>query len=264
MAKDPDVLYRYRHFEGDHQDWTKQIITNSVLYFASPHSFNDPFDCKIHYKIPPSEIQIEKLCFDFVKANLPPGLNTQQQEQVIKTAMSIRNPDCIKPVNFCAVAEQTLQKDINQLGVLSLSATCKNILLWSHYAASHTGICLKFGASSKTPFFGLAQQVKYKSSYPEIGLLKHSPHEQAQAFLLTKAKDWGYEEEWRIIDHKEGSGQKHFPEELLLEVILGAKITSQNKDNVLGWLSERKYPVQVSQATLSSGSYSLDVSPFDS
>ena len=37
----PKHLYKYREFS----DRTYEIILNSEFYFASPLSFNDPFDC---------------------------------------------------------------------------------------------------------------------------------------------------------------------------------------------------------------------------
>lgn len=261
-VKAPKVLYRYRHLQGDHREWTRQIITDSVLYFASPSSFNDPFDCKVHYKIPPSMKQLERIFVDFIRSHLPPGLDNSQQEMTIKKALSRLHPDNFKPEEFTSIVASELQKDVERLGVLSLSSTCKNNLLWSHYAASHTGICLKFIATEYTPFFGQAQQVKYRSTYPQIGILKHSPDKQVEAFLLTKAKDWKYEEEWRIIDHVNGSGRKDFPDELLVEVVFGARIDPKDKEEVLSWISKRKKPVQVSQAILSSGSYSLEILPY--
>jgi hypothetical protein len=154
-----------------------------------------------------------------------------------------------------------MQEAANAIGVLSLSATCKSILLWSHYAACHTGICIKFHAGNTTPFFGAAQKVNYKKNYPEIDVLSNSYH-QVEGFLLTKAKDWEYEEEWRIINHKVGPGKKEFPDHLISEVILGARITDKDREDVITWLGKRRCSVQVSQAVLSKGAYSLEIVPY--
>lgn len=137
-----------------------------------------------------------------------------------------------------------------------------NILLWSHYAANHTGICLKFIASNTTPFFGLAQKVDYHPEFPEVDLLGSSPDEQVQSLLLTKAEEWKCENEWRIIDHDTGSGCKAFPEELLVEVIFGALMEQEDKEAVVEWVSKRNCPVQLSQVSLGSGSYSLVIEPY--
>lgn len=257
ISEDPKVLYRYRHLQGKHRDWTKQILTDSVLYFASPSSFNDPFDCKIHFRSSLSPKQLKQKYADLVRRNTP-GLNREQRRAKVASDLATLDPD-----KFIAKMTNGLQHAVNGLGVLSLSATDSNILLWSHYAASHTGLCLKFLASNNTPFFGLAQKVEYMTNYPEVDLLNHSPDEQVQTFLLTKAIDWEYEEEWRIIDHDTGPGDKVFPEELLVEVIFGARTESKDKEAVVEWVSKRNTPVQLSQASLSSGSFSLKIEPYE-
>ncbi|MBT0654323.1 DUF2971 domain-containing protein [Geomobilimonas luticola] len=250
------VLYRFRHLLGPHREWTKDILTQSVLYFSSPSEFNDPFDCKVYYRNRLSVEHLKEYYFSLLRQKFP-HLNREQCKT--KVAQDTKR---ITPEEFIAKVTEGMQTSANELGILSLSATSTNILLWSHYAASHTGICLKFLAESTTPFFGLAQQVNYKEDYPEVDLLAHSPDDQVQSFLLTKAIDWAYEEEWRIIGHNKGSGPKFFPEEFLLEVIFGARMKQEDKEEVLSWLSKRNKPVQVSQASLSPGSFSLKIEPY--
>ena len=168
----------------------------------------------------------------------------------------------MKPDRFLSQITAGLQNSINDVGVLSLSANDRNILLWSHYGAGHTGLCLKFIATNRTPFFGRALPVSYTPTYPEINVLD-SPDKQIDAFLLTKAKDWGYEEEWRIIDHDRGAGDKFFPAELLVGVILGARMAPDDKRAVAEWVSESKSPVEVLQAYTSKGTFSLEIRPYE-
>lgn len=40
-----DTLYRYRSLREEDRDFAIDIIANHRVYFASPSSFNDPFDC---------------------------------------------------------------------------------------------------------------------------------------------------------------------------------------------------------------------------
>lgn len=58
-----------------------------------------------------------------------------------------------------------------QIGILCLSEKPDDILMFSHYAKHHTGICLKFEATDDTEFFGAAQQVNYRSEYPVVDFL---------------------------------------------------------------------------------------------
>lgn len=186
-----------------------------------------------------------------------PDLNRKERRTKAADDIKAMNPD-----KFLSQITARLQNSINNVGVLSLSANDCNILLWSHYAAGHTGLCLKFIATSHTPFFGRALPVSYSPTYPEINVLS-SPDKQIDAFLLTKAKDWGYEEEWRIIDHDCGAGDKVFPAALLVGVILGARMAPNDKQAVAEWVSESKSRVEVLQAHTSKGTFSLEIRPYE-
>jgi len=257
VSEDPKVLYRYRHLHGDHLEWTKRIITDSVLYFASPLSFNDPFDCKIRYRSSLSRMQLKKKYAGFLKKNTP-RLNRKMRRKETATYLASINPD-----EFLKGNEGHIQEMVNKLGVLSLSATKSNILLWSHYAAGHTGICLKFRATSSTDFFGYSLPVKYSPNYPDIDMLETPPEDQVEAFLFTKAIDWKYEKEWRIVDHQGGPGDKKFPQEMLTEIIFGARIDPQNKNAIIKWLEDRDTPIKLSQASLADKSFSLVIEPYE-
>lgn len=257
ISEDPKVLYRYRHLQGDHREWTKRIITDSVIYFASPLSFNDPFDCKVHYQSSLSPKLLKIRYADLLKKKLP-NLNRKMRREKVAADMVSLNP-----IEFIAKMERSLQDAANRIGVLSLSATNRNVLLWSHYAAGHSGICLKFQVANNTMFLDFTQPVKYFQDYPEINLIKNSPEEQVQAFLLTKAIDWKYEEEWRIIDVRKGPGYKKFPYEMLSEVIFGARMDLRDKREIVEWVKDRKTPIQLSQASLSNKSFSLVIEPYE-
>src|SRR5262249_39812283 len=81
------------------------------------------------------------------------------------------------------------------LRLCSLAGNCTNILLWSHYADSHRGLCIEFDTSVE--HFGVAYKVKYERDYPVLDL--HSGLELAA--LLYKSDVWQYEEEYRMISH---------------------------------------------------------------
>ena len=256
MGENKKFLYRYRHLHGQHREWTKRILTESVLHFASPVTFNDPFDGKVHFlpSFPREELrwQHENRIKRFM-----PDLNRKQRR-----AKAIQDVRATDPEKFLRQMTGGLQKFIDGVGVLSLSATDRNILLWSHYAEGHTGLCLKFVATNQTPFFGYALPVNYVSSYPGISIT--SPAEkQVDAFLLTKAIDWCYEEEYRIIDHDDGPGDKVFPAELLAGVILGARMAPVDKRAVEEWIGERKCYVELLEARVASKSFSLEIRPYE-
>jgi hypothetical protein len=257
-SEHPQFFYRYRHLEGDHREWTKQILTESLLYFTSPTDLNDPFDCKVRYK-PVSRAALEQQYASSLR-NVYPALDGAQIAKMVATHSPRWNPHA-----FAVDMTQRMQEKANTAGMLCLSATDRNILLWSHYAAGHKGICLKFRPMS---LFENALPVRYARDCPEIPVVPTDPSdrigrawEQMEAFLFTKALDWAYEQEWRLLDVDDGRGNKEYPEECLAGVVFGASMTKEDKAEVAGWLRGRKSPVQLYQASIVPGAYSLTVEP---
>lgn len=253
-SENEQFLYRYRHLNGKHREWTKKILTDSIIHFANPSTFNDPFDCRVHFQSSISKDELKQKYIDLIQIRMP-DLNRKERRTKAKDDIKAMKPD-----KFLSQVTDGLQNSINDIGVLSLSANDCNILLWSHYAAGHTGLCLKFIATNHTPFFGYALPINYTSTYPEINILSSSD-KQVNAFLLTKAKEWAYEEEWRIIDHDSGAGNMVFPSELLVGVILGAQMSSDDKQAIAEWVSASKSPIEMFQAYTSRETFSLEIKP---
>lgn len=246
----PQFLYRYRHLQGEHRQYTSRILTESVLYFASPKSLNDPFDCKVNFNSSVSDSSLRRLCTSLLKKS-DPLLNRAKRRDIFLQSTKSR-----KSGKFLEGVTHDLQETVNNMGLLSLSASCNNILLWSHYAYGHAGLCLQF--RHETSFFAQAQQVEYLVDFPKVNLCS-TPKEQVTSFLLSKAIDWKYEEEWRIIDYDNGYGDKKFPEEILVGIILGARMPPQDKLDVAKWVKERKSPVKIYKASINKDSFSLDI-----
>lgn len=140
----PEFLYKYRHLEGEHREWTKRIITDSEFYYAKPSEFNDPFDCNIpeNYFIPRTENkkrEIKKWHKEFLEEKYP----NMSRQAIRKKAREI-----YKSSNPREVINK-MQEATYNLGVFCLAEENDNILLRSHYANSHRGLCLKFSLSGE-------------------------------------------------------------------------------------------------------------------
>lgn len=107
-----------------------------------------------------------------------------------------------------------LAKDIDkQFRVGCLSTTCKNHLMWSHYAAGHKGFCIEYdfskGFDTKAPYMILPViYSKERVKFPWRVALAENPEDSeiklegayCKIFtLLSKDSVWEYEKEWRII-----------------------------------------------------------------
>ncbi|OQY01441.1 MAG: hypothetical protein B6I26_03690 [Desulfobacteraceae bacterium 4572_130] len=254
---DIDILYKYRDLDEKDEEkmqYVERIFSHNELYFSNILDFNDPFDCKPHFSSESTDKEFKDYLFSkyhYLKSNI----TRQQKRAEIRTLMK----DKQLKENMARKLEDDYQIRISKkIGVLCLSAISDNILMWSHYAGSHSGICIEFEATSYTEFFGLADKVDYEKDYPVVNIIKDAGYNMAKKVLLTKSKDWKYEKEWRIINKDAPPGSYKFPSGFLKGVILGAKI-GKNKEKVLSWVKKSKHPIKVYQAKLKKYEYGLDI-----
>lgn len=143
--------------------------------------------------------------------------------------------------------------EFSTIGILCLvKENRRDLLMWAHYADSHRGCVLEFDGSH--PWFmkkhgtnphellGGLHKVNYSPNRPHVSLLG-----MGKADLLTKAKCWEYEREWRIIlnlydcttrcrNGKEVVGFFPVPLQALTNVFLGVNTDPQVRDQFLSIL----------------------------
>lgn len=144
-----------------------------------------------------------------------------------------------------------------------LSEVNHNILMWSHYADGHKGICVEFrpGDPSHLNFFANARQVNYDKDYPAVQFYKTSLDEKVKLCILRKAREWEYEKERRVLDFGERPGFREIPAGLISGVIMGHCISEENRDWVLELVREHPTPITVYQARRRKDSYALEIEP---
>ena len=150
----------------------------------------------------------------------------------------------------------------NKLGICCFTEVKDNILMWAHYAKQHTGYCLEFNVNND--FFKLlsrSQKVNYEFVLPEFNIVKQDSYIEGKLdeLLLTKAIDWQYENEWRIVDNKKGKGIQNFPEDALVGVIFGCRTSEENKEKIVQWCKKRKFPPSLYEAKAKEKEYGLDI-----
>ena len=98
---------------------------------------------------------------------------------------------------------------LRRLGIYLCCFSEKNdsILMWSHYAASNTGICVSYDFNTmKEEFRNMLLPVAY-SNHPvttpnfwgNTNLNDFETEYNVYGTILTKNKTWDYEKEWRLI-----------------------------------------------------------------
>ena len=127
------------------------------------------------------------------------------------------------------VLKRTSEKIADVHGALCFSRSWNNILMWSHYADKHKGICLGFDVPNK-----YINEVKYITKVDHVGNIKALSRGRKVRMInrlnCSKYAGWCYEEEVRMKGSREemdGETSQHFVnfgENLKLkEVIAGAR-----------------------------------------
>ena len=238
-------LYKYYAFN----DYAEKIFTNNELYFPSPIEFNDPFDSKGIIEFKGTKQQQKEYLIDLHDRRFP-GMDEVTKNEKINMIIQNGQLDNFEPSSH-----------LDELGVFCMSEINDNILMWSHYSDKHSGFCLEFDSYSK--FFGRSQKVNYQVDYPVINFFGSTDSEQVEIKLLTKAKFWAYEKEWRVIEHVEGPGIYRFQEELLKGVIFGCRMPLDKKERIYEWCKSRAFLPKLYEVKVKERQYGLDIINID-
>lgn len=111
--------------------------------------------------------------------------------------------------------EQELTKQYKEaskdLGIISLTESHKNLLMWAHYADSHKGVCIGYKKEFLSNSICFKRDAEYNDLLPKkvtydkirfdpIRLNEfNSPYDIIMQILTTKSDEWMYEKEHRCI-----------------------------------------------------------------
>jgi len=156
-----------------------------MIMLSRPHTFNDPFELKPHYQT------LEQFVLP-----VPPNASPQALTQIAEMQQRI-NDQVLPP----SAIDTVLRNATGTIVVLSLSENRESLLMWAHYAAAHTGFLIGFESpetilGSQSPHRHIAKVI-YASERPSRITFEEITNDE---LLLTKSKEWEYEQEWRILD----------------------------------------------------------------
>lgn len=248
-SKVPHVLYQYRSIN----DHLRDMLIQKHIWVANPLSFNDPFDCAIPISTSSTPEEAILCTTELLKGM---DVSTQFRTEALKAAHLGRLHD---PERL----QQALQTTMSQTGVACFSKVPKDILMWSHYASQHEGVCIGFDPS----VFWLcqAQRVNYEEELPFLKMSELLLSEQALIrHLITKSKHWAYEQEWRFFRADTKFQSNHdsrratpFPPEAVRSVIFGCRVSPKRRSEILMLLRDWPTPIHDFQAEKHSSKFAL-------
>ena len=120
--KRPRYLYKYRSIKS-----AIDFLRNSSIYFSNYKEFNDPFEsaCKMKLDFTPKDYfdAFQRVGKDFFASAIK--------------AEEIR----LGYVNGQDLLRQSTDEILNSFAYYCMAKEPDNILMWSHYADSHIGVC---------------------------------------------------------------------------------------------------------------------------
>ena len=166
------ILYKYLDITG-----AKCMIGNQNLQFTNASQLNDPFDCH------PKLIDYSNVPAARLQGWIPKKWWVDKEEN---DALNLRNDTWL----------------------CSLSKTNDSLLMWSHYCYNHKGLCIGLNMDkvmeSIPPMFGtlylkpFVLDVQYRDIIERPDAY-YSAEELFSYQWKTKAKEWEYEQEVRLV-----------------------------------------------------------------
>jgi len=228
----PKTVYKYRDWSND---FHKKTLINMELFLASPALFNDPIDCKIpiaYYKLKDDPELTLKYFEGYVARHYPKQTESQRQSKVQEL---IKEGKYYKQEWIEWQEQEQFRQLSDNYGIISFSQHKDNILLWSHYASSHTGYCIGFKSYElffNQSRFGNGGKVMYEDELPVI-LPTEDLYQQLIKQIYTKSTVWSYEDEYRVTKSRASNQTVGFTQNEVAEIIIGSGMKESEAKSVV-------------------------------
>lgn len=238
------ILYKFKDISNP--EFSAKMINNKELWFARLSELNDPFEGDFAFE--------DEMMASRIKA---------PERQTESCTLEYRSN----------VISNFREKERRKIGVLSLTPNWNDIVMWSHYANYHYGICVGISFPEfKTDAFEIPENIvserdKYifpvKYSNNPMIISETASKKSFSKICLRKSMQWKYEQENRIMvelskQHMAGVSQK-LKNAKISEVIFGARCTDKEIDTFLRLIKDIDF--KVSKAIFNHGHYRISKVP---
>lgn len=155
---------------------------------------------------------------------------------------------------------EEIRNDTNKnIRVCCFSERNDSILMWSHYAAQHKGICIEYDFAEADEIRYLIQPAFYSDTGFQLGTMEDLTSVSHLMSSLYKARDWAYEAEWRLTAiPKDGKVPEKVTAPLPQAIYLGTRFT-QNKPAYQAKLREiaRSQNIPIFEMTIHQSQYKI-------
>lgn len=265
------------------------ILQNRLIRFTQPNAMNDPFEARPNFHALATKEGFASAFADMIRQ--APTAVWEDFQRVTQTSLNQQtfadrleeDPDYAEQVhknvglpNPRIYARKRTYELCNVVGILSLSETRDNLLMWSHYAKEHTGFVLMLDSShdffkgdDSLPGFAKPERVEYRSEPPRTTIEEVTVSE----IFFAKWSLWKYEREWRYLKYLNDADRRHespnthsvelfrLPPKCVRGVILGCYRSNKLKNKIVALRHDDPEfgHLQILQARASTRRYRLGI-----
>lgn len=239
-GKYPEFIYKYRSIDEPSLD----ALRNNYLWFSNLDDFNDPFDGRLKY---PKRYTQEEIYNYLTRISS----NRHSKEDIAKKARALfYNPEEQNRIIARSISEQKKETKI-----CCFSRDNCNLLMWTHYASAHKGVCLEFNMTVDPAFFIAPIDVVYTRDYAESNLLS-DPKTAVMNLVRTKSLDWQYEKEIRIVKLNEKKNKFYYNSNALVSIIFGCKCSDEDINMIIGIMGSK---IKYKKCVLDNECYKINI-----
>jgi hypothetical protein len=228
----PRFLYKYRGPVDASVTHLRDILVEGRLWLSSPRDFNDPFDMTAHVVFTDDTPALRQRFKDLIdKKGREEGLNWKERKRRLDQFMARPREE------WAAAMKRIHEENMRSTGVFSFAGDPRHILMWSHYAKDHSGICIQFESARAPATLLEAVPVRYVDDYPVYDWVKD---DDLLGSLLHKFRSWEYEREWRIVWPDGAHTYLEMDPGGVTGLIFGSRASENTMKNVRRLLDERQ------------------------
>ncbi len=236
-SKIPQKFYRYRNLSNDFEI---DNIMQGQIWLSKPTEFNDPYDSKIN-------IDVDEMLSIYFATEKRTTFGHEKLDR-----MKRRSIEC-----YIKREKRKLQKYTSRklewlrksFGIACFSEVYDSLLMWSHYADYHRGICLEYSfeeIKKLVSFCPIIYTDQFENFLNYIDIRKEEVSSEVMKLFLSKSKDWSYENEWRIVDTLSESSEakgKLLKGLKPLNILMGCQIDGDNERKIIKVANKLHIPV---------------------
>jgi hypothetical protein len=259
IDKKIEHLYHYQPFNNE---YISDLLLNHRIKFSNPATFNDPWDCRLNFA--------KRILDDpkIYKDNVDYAIDIQRRHyEIPEIELARRAQKLLEDRPFLEARIDEISIAMNDAitkdyRVYCMSTKPDSSLMWAHYS-KHDGVCFGFKTQSKV--FCSALEVTYAKEYPQLNPAENDECKFLRDVLFTKAEEWGYECEFRLIGKESNTesflslsdGFLTFEPTDLQFVVVGSLMHDDQVQVLREILTKRRVPVTLLKAFPEKEKYNL-------